>query len=58
MLKDALGNYVLDPLKDSAVDAALQGTGMQGAAASAGHSIDSTVMFARKMQHLYNMFYQ
>lgn len=56
-VKDALGNFVMDPLKDSAVQAALQTTGMQGAAQTAGHTLDEGVVFVNKMRTLYNMFY-
>jgi hypothetical protein len=50
LFKDALGNFVLDPLKDSAVQAALQGSGMEGVAGSAGSNIDGALQFVRKMQ--------
>lgn len=57
-VKDALGNFVLDPLKDSAVQAALQGSGMDGVANSAGSNIDGALQFVRKMQMIQQMFAQ
>lgn len=56
-LKDALGNFVLDPLKEQAVQGGLQYAGMDGAAASAGQSMDSAIHFVRMAQDLHRMFY-
>jgi hypothetical protein len=56
-LKDALGNFVMDPLKEQAVTAGLQATGMEGAANSAGHSMDSAIHFVCLAQDLHRMFY-
>jgi hypothetical protein len=57
-VKDALGNFVLDPLKDSAVQAALSGSGMEGIANTAGGNIDGALQFMRKVQMIQQMFAQ
>jgi hypothetical protein len=57
-VKDALGNFVLDPLKDSAVQAALSGSGMEGIGNTAGGNIDGALQFVRKMQMIQQMFAQ
>jgi hypothetical protein len=57
LLKDALGNYILDPLKEQAVQGVIEGAGMQDAAASAGHSMDSAMHFMRKAQELHRIFF-
>ena len=56
--KDALGNFVLDPLKSSAVSQTLSMTGLQGAANSIGRSTDSMVKMAAHLRQLHAMFTQ
>ncbi|KAF6262431.1 hypothetical protein COO60DRAFT_1624972 [Scenedesmus sp. NREL 46B-D3] len=58
IVKDAFGNFVYDPLKDSAVQAALTGSGMQVIANTAGGNIDGALHFVRKMQMVQQMFVQ
>lgn len=58
IVKDALGNFVLEPLKDSAVQTALQGSGMEGAAAGLGANVDSALHFMHKAQAIHRMFTQ
>jgi hypothetical protein len=57
-IKDALGNFVVEPLKDSAVQAALSGSGMEGVANAAGGNIDGALQFMRKVQMIQQMFAQ
>jgi hypothetical protein len=56
-LKDAVGNWVVDPLKGQAVQGVIQGTGMEQYASQAGQSTDSAIYFVRKMQDLQRMFF-
>lgn len=56
-LKDALGNFVLDPLKGQVVQGAISGAGMQDMAAGAGQSMDSAILFMNKAQELHRIFF-
>lgn len=55
-VKDALGNYILDPLKDKAVAGAVGAVGAQQLAAAAGKYLDSSHDWVRKLQELHRMF--
>jgi hypothetical protein len=56
-LKDALGNFVVDPLKEQAVQGVIQGAGMEGAANSAGQSMDAAMHYMRRAQELHRIFF-
>lgn len=56
-LKDAVGNFVVDPLKGQAVQGVLEGTGMEGAANSAGQSMDAAMYYMRRAQELHRIFF-
>ena len=57
VLKDALGSFVVDPLKDQAVGGALQATGMQGTAQQVGHLMDSSLPIVKQVQWIMTQFY-
>ena len=56
-LKDAVGNWVVDPLKEQAVQGVIQGAGMEQYAADAGHSMDAAIHFVRRAQELHRIFF-
>lgn len=51
------GQLCVGPLKEQAVQGVIEGAGMQDAAASAGHSMDSAMHFMRKAQELHRIFF-
>lgn len=56
VIKDAAGNWVVDPLKDAAVGGALEATGLSGVAGSLGSKMDQGLRFARKAQDVARLF--
>jgi hypothetical protein len=54
--KDALGNFVVNPVQSSVVDSTLQATGLQGVANALGRQMDSGMNMMRKAQDMRRMF--
>ncbi|KAI8469601.1 MAG: hypothetical protein J3K34DRAFT_423322 [Monoraphidium minutum] len=56
-VKDALKNYVFEPLKESAVDSTLSATGLTGAASAVGGAQDAALKYTRMAQQIHHMFF-
>lgn len=56
-IKDAVSNYVISPLTNAAVDAAVDATGTQAQVQAAGHTLGQGVHVVAQMQQMVNMFY-
>ncbi|KAG2436946.1 hypothetical protein HXX76_006463 [Chlamydomonas incerta] len=56
-VKDAVSNFVTQPLTNAAVDGAVEAVGMQGTAAAAGHQLDNGVHVVQQLQQIWNTFY-
>lgn len=56
-MKDAVSNFVVDPLKEQAVQGVMSGAGMEQAAAGAGQSMDQALHFYHKAKELRHIFF-
>ena len=55
MVKDAVSQFIFDPVKDSVVGGTLDATGLSGVAAAAGRHADSAMRAAHKAQEVARM---
>lgn len=56
-VKDAVSNFVVDPLKEQAVQGVISGASMEQAAAGAGQSMDQALHFYHKVKELHRIFF-
>lgn len=56
-MKDAVSNFVTQPLTNAAVDGVVDATGLGATAAAAGHQLDGGVHVVQQMQMIWNTFY-